>query len=60
MERALKISSVEFKEYLKNVQIIEDKKDYLCELERKLVRWRRYHGVVMSINWQAANDQLNN
>ncbi|WP_404455033.1 dihydroxyacetone kinase subunit DhaL [Oceanobacillus kapialis] len=40
------------------VEVIEDKKDYLCELDRKLGDGD--HGVTMSIGWQAVNEQLNN
>ncbi|WP_449354218.1 dihydroxyacetone kinase subunit DhaL [Virgibacillus natechei] len=46
-------------EYFKQVvEVMENEKDYLCELDRKLGDGD--HGVTMSIGWQAVNEQLNN
>ncbi|KGA98381.1 dihydroxyacetone kinase [Alkalihalobacillus alcalophilus ATCC 27647 = CGMCC 1.3604] len=43
--------------YLKNVvHVMEENKDYLCELDRKLGDGD--HGVTMSIGWQAVNEKL--
>jgi phosphoenolpyruvate---glycerone phosphotransferase subunit DhaL len=55
----MKFSAEEFKIFLKNVvTMIEEKKEYLCELDRKLGDGD--HGVTMSIGWQAINEKLNN
>src|SRR5699024_9501594 len=40
------------------VEVMENEKEYLCELDRKLGDGD--HGVTMSIGWQAINEQLNN
>ncbi|PJN89620.1 dihydroxyacetone kinase subunit DhaL [Bacillus sp. mrc49] len=53
----MKITAAEFKTFLKNVvTMIEEQKDYLCELDRKLGDGD--HGVTMSIGWQAVNEKL--
>ncbi|WP_340372003.1 dihydroxyacetone kinase subunit DhaL [Peribacillus sp. FSL E2-0218] len=53
----MKITAAEFKAFLKNVvTMIEEQKDYLCELDRKLGDGD--HGVTMSIGWQAVNEKL--
>ena len=45
--------------YFKQVaEVMEQEKDYLCELDRKLGDGD--HGITMSIGWQAINEQLNN
>jgi dihydroxyacetone kinase-like protein len=50
-------SAEDLKTYLRNVvQVMEDNKDYLCELDRKLGDGD--HGVTMSIGWQAINEKL--
>src|SRR5690625_2335748 len=55
----MNISAKEFIEYFKQIVIVmEEEKDYLCELDRKLGDGD--HGVTMSIGWQAVNQQLNN
>lgn len=55
----MELSAKEFKDYFKKiVEMIEDKKDYLCELDRKLGDGD--HGVTMSIGWQAINEKLDN
>lgn len=44
-------------EYFKTVvEVMENEKDYLCELDRKLGDGD--HGVTMSIGWQAVNEKL--
>lgn len=54
----MKITSENLKTFLKNVvTIIEENKDYLSELDRKLGDGD--HGVTMSIGWQAVNEKLN-
>ena len=51
------LTSEEWKIFLKNVvEMIEEQKDYLCELDRKLGDGD--HGVTMSIGWQAINEKL--
>lgn len=53
----MEISAVQFKQFLFNVvEMIEEQKDYLCELDRKLGDGD--HGVTMSIGWQAVKEQL--
>ncbi|WP_285767263.1 dihydroxyacetone kinase subunit DhaL [Peribacillus sp. SI8-4] len=53
----MKITAAEFKTFLKNVvTMMEEQKDYLCELDRKLGDGD--HGVTMSIGWQAVNEKL--
>ncbi|MFJ7977814.1 dihydroxyacetone kinase subunit DhaL [Peribacillus sp. JNUCC 23] len=53
----MKITAEEIKVFLKNVvTMIEEEKDYLCELDRKLGDGD--HGVTMSIGWQAVNEKL--
>ena len=55
----MNITAKEFIDYLKQVaEVMEQEKDYLCELDRKLGDGD--HGVTMSIGWQAINEQLNN
>ena len=52
-------TSVEFKKFLSNVvEMVEEQKDYLSELDRKLGDGD--HGVTMSIGWQAINEKLQN
>lgn len=54
----MKISSVQFKEFLRKVvEMVEEQKDYFCELDRKIGDGD--HGVTMSIGWQAVNEKLN-
>src|SRR5699024_8001336 len=54
----MEITAGEFKTYLQNiVAMIEAKKDYLCELDRKIGDGD--HGVTMSIGFQAVNEKLN-
>ena len=54
----MKMTADELKIFLINVvTMIEEQKDYLCELDRKLGDGD--HGVTMSIGWQAINDKLN-
>ncbi|WP_085991143.1 dihydroxyacetone kinase subunit DhaL [Oceanobacillus senegalensis] len=53
----MNISAKELKDFFKVVvNMIEDEKDYLCELDRKLGDGD--HGVTMSIGWQAVNEKL--
>ncbi|WP_394238734.1 dihydroxyacetone kinase subunit DhaL [Niallia oryzisoli] len=55
----MELTAKELKQYYKEiVEMIEEKKDYLCELDRKLGDGD--HGVTMSIGWQAINDKLEN
>src|SRR5690625_4420821 len=55
----MNINAKEFIEYFKKVvNVMEEEKDYLCELDRKLGDGD--HGVTMSIGWQAVNEQLHN
>lgn len=55
----MNITAKEFIEYFKQVvEIMEEERDYLCELDRKLGDGD--HGVTMSIGWQAINEQLTN
>ncbi len=55
----MKMTTDEFKDFLHNVVImVEEQKDYLCELDRKIGDGD--HGVTMSIGWQAINEKLNN
>lgn len=52
-------TSQDFKLFLSNVvDMIEENKDYLSELDRKLGDGD--HGVTMSVGWQAVNEKLNN
>ncbi|CAM3172897.1 dihydroxyacetone kinase subunit DhaL [Filibacter tadaridae] len=54
----MKMTADELKNFLMNVvTMIEEQKEYLCELDRKLGDGD--HGVTMSIGWQAINDKLN-
>lgn len=49
----------ELKDYFKAVvTMIEEEKDYLCDLDRKLGDGD--HGVTMSIGWQAVKEKLEN
>lgn len=55
----MEFSAKQFKDFLKKVvDMIEEEKDYLCELDRKLGDGD--HGVTMSIGFQAVNEKLNN
>lgn len=55
----MKISAKDLIDYFKQVvEVMENEKDYLCELDRKLGDGD--HGVTMSIGWQAVNELLNN
>ncbi|WP_342044754.1 dihydroxyacetone kinase subunit DhaL [Bacillus sp. OTU530] len=55
----MKFTAADLKAFLKNVvQVIEENKDYLSELDRKLGDGD--HGVTMSIGWQAIDEKLNN
>lgn len=52
------MTAEQFKVFLSNVvAMIEEQKEYLCELDRKLGDGD--HGVTMSIGWQAVNEKLN-
>lgn len=54
----MELTSNDFKIFFKKVvEMIEEEKDYLCDLDRKLGDGD--HGVTMSIGWQAVNDKLN-
>lgn len=53
----MELTAKDFKEYYKEiVNMVEEEKDYLCELDRKLGDGD--HGVTMSIGWQAINEKL--
>lgn len=53
----MKMTAEDLKTFLKNVvAMIEEQKEYLCELDRKLGDGD--HGVTMSIGWQAVNEKL--
>ena len=53
------LTAQDFRNYFKQiVEMIEEEKDYLCELDRKLGDGD--HGVTMSIGWQAVNEKLDN
>lgn len=53
----MEFSSREFKSFFHNiVDMIEEEKDYLCELDRKIGDGD--HGVTMSIGWQAVKEKL--
>lgn len=55
----MEITAKDYKEFLQVVvDMVEEKKDYLCELDRKLGDGD--HGVTMSIGWQAIQEKLNN
>jgi phosphoenolpyruvate---glycerone phosphotransferase subunit DhaL len=55
----MNLTAKQLKEYFKEiVEMVENEKDYLCELDRKLGDGD--HGVTMSIGWQAVNEKLNN
>ncbi|MFD1848828.1 dihydroxyacetone kinase subunit DhaL [Oceanobacillus bengalensis] len=55
----MEFSAKDFKDFFKAiVTMVEEEKDYLCELDRKLGDGD--HGVTMSIGWQAVNEKLNN
>ncbi|MFB9758192.1 dihydroxyacetone kinase subunit DhaL [Ectobacillus funiculus] len=55
----MKFTAGDLKVFLKNVvDVIEEQKDYLSELDRKLGDGD--HGITMSIGWQAINEKLNN
>ncbi|MFG6150325.1 dihydroxyacetone kinase subunit DhaL [Halobacillus sp. B23F22_1] len=54
----MSVNAKEFIQYFKKVvEVMENEKDYLCELDRKLGDGD--HGVTMSIGWQAVNKTLN-
>ncbi|NWQ44486.1 dihydroxyacetone kinase subunit L [Bacillus sp. EB106-08-02-XG196] len=54
----MKFAAADLKVFLKNVvNVMEDNKEYLSELDRKLGDGD--HGVTMSIGWQAINEKLN-
>jgi len=54
----MKFMADDLKAFLKNVvNVMEENKDYLSELDRKLGDGD--HGVTMSIGWQAINEKLN-
>lgn len=53
----MKITSVEIRDFLLNVvNIMEENKELLCELDRKLGDGD--HGITMSIGWQAVKEKL--
>jgi len=53
----MKMTTEDFKAFLHNVvTMIEEQKDYLCELDRKIGDGD--HGVTMSIGWQAIKEKL--
>ncbi|GAE26907.1 dihydroxyacetone kinase [Halalkalibacter wakoensis JCM 9140] len=53
----MRFHSQDVLKFLKNVvDVMEESKDYLCELDRKLGDGD--HGVTMSIGWQAVNEKL--
>lgn len=53
----MELSAKEFNNFFRQVvAMIEEQKDYLCELDRKLGDGD--HGVTMSIGWQAVNEKL--
>jgi len=53
----MEVTVAQFKQFLINiVDMIEEQKDYLCELDRKLGDGD--HGITMSIGWQAIKEQL--
>ncbi|MBE6185017.1 dihydroxyacetone kinase subunit DhaL [Heyndrickxia ginsengihumi] len=55
----MELTAKDLKNYFKAVvSMIEEEKDYLCELDRKLGDGD--HGVTMSIGWQAVNEKLDN
>lgn len=54
----MKITAIEYKNFLQAVvDMVEEEKDYFCELDRKLGDGD--HGVTMSIGWQAIQEKLN-
>lgn len=53
----MELSTTDYKKFLVNVvEMVEEQKDYFCELDRKLGDGD--HGVTMSIGWQAINKEL--
>jgi|SRR5690625_81735 len=53
----MELSAKDWKVFFKLVvDMVEDQKDYLCELDRKIGDGD--HGVTMSIGWQAVNEKL--
>lgn len=53
----MSVNAKEFIQYFKKVvEVMENEKDYLCELDRKLGDGD--HGVTMSIGWKAVNKTL--
>ncbi|CDQ38894.1 MULTISPECIES: dihydroxyacetone kinase subunit DhaL [Virgibacillus] len=55
----MELTSRDLKDYFHLiVNMVEEEKDYLCELDRKIGDGD--HGVTMSIGWQAVNEKLVN
>ncbi|MCC2250009.1 dihydroxyacetone kinase subunit L [Virgibacillus sp. AGTR] len=55
----MEITARDFKDYfILIVNMIEEQKDYLCELDRRIGDGD--HGVTMSIGWQAVHERLLN
>ncbi|WP_031548054.1 dihydroxyacetone kinase subunit DhaL [Salinicoccus luteus] len=55
----MEFSANQFKNYYKEiVSMVEEEKNYLCELDRKLGDGD--HGVTMSIGWQAVDEKIDN
>lgn len=53
----MELSITDYKNFLMNVvEMVEEHKDYFCELDRKLGDGD--HGVTMSIGWQAIKKEL--
>lgn len=53
----MKLTATMWRIFVENIaHMIEEQKDYLCELDRKLGDGD--HGVTMSIGWQEVNDRL--
>lgn len=53
----MELTTTDYKKFLVNVvEMVEEQKDYFCELDRKLGDGD--HGVTMSIGWQAINKEL--
>ncbi|WP_019378090.1 dihydroxyacetone kinase subunit DhaL [Virgibacillus halodenitrificans] len=53
----MEFSAKDLKNFFKEVvNMVEEEKNYLCELDRKLGDGD--HGVTMSIGWQAVNEKL--
>ncbi len=55
----MEFTAKDWKDFFKEiVSLIEEEKDYLCQLDRKLGDGD--HGVTMSIGWQAINEKIDN